>query len=269
MVLSDQVIITSLGASTILCGSLFVTVALYQFLEWLGGSQRIRHVREQFGLTNNEKLRDRFFRQLTRSIPLRIDDRILDIVRGLDPRKRLRTQQFSAQLPDALDQIAQALGAGLSLPQAIERASQYMTEPVASELRKVHGHLSVSHSFEQSFEQMADQYDSPELRLVISGIAVQSKLGGNMKQMLQRSARYCRQSHSLARSLKAQTAQSRLSLRIILCVPFVLCGVLSILMPSFLSNLLFTSVGRTILVIALSLDVIGMLWARRIMKVDI
>jgi tight adherence protein B len=269
MVLSDPVIITTMGATAILSGSFFVTVSLYHGLERLGKMTHTQRLREQFGLDDRKSLHDRLFQRMATCISVRMDERLLEVIRGIDPRKRIRYQQFSQQLPDALDQIAQALGAGLSLPQAIDRASHYMTDPIASELRKVHGQLSVSHSFEQSFAQLTEQYDSPELRLVISGIAVQSKLGGNMKQMLQRCARYCRQSHSLARSLKAQTAQSRLSLRIILCVPVVLCGVLSILMPSFIANLLFTSVGRTILITALSLDIIGVMWARRIMKVDI
>jgi tight adherence protein B len=194
---------------------------------------------------------------------------IIGVVQKLDFGKRRRCAQFAQQLPDGLDQIAQALEAGLSLPQALERASRYMPEPVASSLKRVHGHMSISYSFEESFSQLSEAYDIAELKLVCSGIAVQSRLGGNMKKMLQRSARYCRQSQSLARSLKAQTAQSRLSLRVIIGTPFVLCGVLSILMPGFASNLFGTATGRLMLLVALGLDVVGVFWAHSIMRIDL
>ncbi|MCL2025089.1 MAG: type II secretion system F family protein [Coriobacteriia bacterium] len=187
----------------------------------------------------------------------------------LDLSQQRKAQQFTTQLPDALDQIAQALEAGLSLAQAIERAAYYAPEPIREGLKHVYSHLNTGYSLEDAFAHLRKRYPSPELTLVYSGIMVQSRLGGNMKQMLQRCARYCRQSQALSRSLKTQTAQSRLSLRVILCAPFVLLAVLSLFMPGYVMPLFTTGAGRTMLVLAIVLDVIGLLWARRVLKVSL
>jgi len=260
MVLPDALLISSLGILSCAFGSVGFGLLSYLLLDWLNRASNASRTREELAITR---------KGISYCIPAHWQIILAKAKKKFDPRKKHRAHSFALQLPDALDQIAQALGAGLSLPQSIERAAEYMAEPIASELKKVYGHMSIAHSFEQSFSQLRETYDSPELRLVCSGIAVQSKLGGNMKKMLQRSARYCRQSLALERSLKAQTAQSRLSFKVILCAPFVLCGVLSILMPSFTSNLLLTSVGQRILIVALALDAIGIVWARKILRVDL
>jgi len=268
MALSDAMILGVLGLVTCVCGAIGLGFTVSLIADWANRVLSSTRAREEFEITQQGTGQSRTALLMMRYIPERYRQTLAETGKKLDPRKKRRAHSFSLQLPDALDQIAQALGAGLSLPQSIERASAYMAEPIASELKKVYGHMSISHSFEESFNKLCEAYDSPELRLVCSGIAVQSKLGGNMKKMLQRSARYCRQSLALERSLKAQTAQSRLSFKVILCAPFVLCGVLSFLMPSFISNLLFTSTGRGILMVAIALDVIGVAWARQMLRVD-
>jgi len=255
------VLLTVLSVVATLATALCVAGASSQVAEWCDRASKSEQVRKQLDVASKE--------QPLRFVPEKWRALYAQATRAIDPRKKRRTQLFVHQLPDGLDQIAQALGAGLSLPQAVERSSHYMAEPIASELKKVHDHMSISHSFEQSFAQLLEVHESPQLKLVCSGIAVQSKLGGNMKKMLQRSARYCRQSQALERSLKVQTAGSRLSLKIILFTPFVLCGVLSVLMPTFAQNLLFTATGRLLLVVALALDAVGVGWAYRLMKVEL
>lgn len=278
MALTDTLIFIGAGALCVLCSMAITIDGVSRILEKVSSSATQQYVREQLDISEEDPLRltslmsrlldSRIFNALLAQIPVDYIEYSLEVVRKIDPRRRLRAQQFAQQLPDALDQIAQALGAGLSLPQAVDRASHYLPDPIGVELRRVHSHMTISHSFERSFTLLREDFDCKELELVCSGIAVQSKLGGNMKEMLQRTARYCRQSQSLARSLRAQTAQSRLSLRIILFAPFILVAVLSILMPSFLTNLVFTSIGRTMLFIALLLDGIGVAWARSIMRFE-
>jgi len=266
---SDITVLTALAS--VVCVTVSASI-FFGFMWALIGIDRLSQLNDatdgDFLLPVRKKRRP-ISHALMKRLPPHMVVRITALMKSVDLGKRRRASQFSEQLPDALDQIAQALGAGLSLPQAVERASRYMPDPIAADLQKVSAHMSISHSFEQSFRILLDQYDSAPLRLVVSGIAVQSKLGGNMKTMLQRSARYCRLSHALERSLRSQTAQSRLSLKIVLFTPLVLCVALGFLMPSFISNLFMTSAGRMMLAIAVALDVIGVMWARRLLRIDL
>jgi len=271
---SDTVMQILLGMLVFIAGGVGSAALSSQLLDWYSCKTADRRISSSLtGDTRTVRrgIESRLLQEalgLLSFIPQETRDSIGHRLRSLDPRRRARAHQFVRQLPDALDQIAQALGAGLSLPQAVQRASQYLPDPIGSQLLKVHAHMSISHSFEQSFLLMGEEFDCQELRLVCSGIAVQTRLGGNMKKMLQQSARYCRQTQALERSLNAQTAQSRLSLKVIMGAPFILCAVLSVMMPSFTGNLLFTATGRTLLITAIGLDVIGFLWARRILRVE-
>ncbi|MCL2818557.1 MAG: type II secretion system F family protein, partial [Actinomycetia bacterium] len=218
MASSDTLILSTLGVVSVLCTGVLVAQIIHAVSGWKTLSTNRHFEREQLDLGRDSSvgsLDHMLFALITRvlsAIPSTNRRRLVALWHKFDPRKRQRARLFAQQLPDALDQIAQALGAGLSLPQAIDRASQYLPDPIGSELHGVYSHMMISHSFEQSFDLLRDEYEGKELALVCSGIAVQSRLGGNMKEMLQRTARYCRQSHALERSLRAQTAQSRLSL---------------------------------------------------------
>lgn len=269
MVRADILIQGGLGFLVCAGGGVLCAGMVSQIVAGKNHARQIRQTRAQLDISPHRSgWSVSVIRELSRVIPASHFALLIGVVKKADIGRRRRAHQFAQQLPDALDQIAQALEAGLSLPQAVDRASQYMPDPIASALTTVRDHMSLAYSFEQSFAQLNEQFESTELRLVCSGIAVQSRLGGNMKKMLQRSARYCRQSQTLERSLRAQTAQSRLSLRVIVSAPLVLCGILSLIMPGFASNLFATSTGRTMAVVALGLDVVGMFWARSLMRID-
>ena len=70
----------------------------------------------------------------------------------------------------------------------------------------------------------------------------------------------------LARQLRVQTAQARLSARVVTALPFALLAVLSLISPGFLEPLLGSTVGWVILGFAVLLQVAGIVWVRSILR---
>ena len=70
----------------------------------------------------------------------------------------------------------------------------------------------------------------------------------------------------LARQLKVQTAQARLSARVVTVLPFALLAVLSLLSPGFLDPLFSNAMGWIVLAFALLLQVGGIVWVRSILR---
>lgn len=184
-------------------------------------------------------------------------------------RERKRTKRINEQMPDALDVVAQALQAGLSLPQSLRQAAHQTEDPLKFELSNICALLDCSTSIADAFSARLGKLESVEVKMVSLALDIQSRLGGNMRRMLQKSASYMRQTQDMQRSLQSQTAQARLSLRLVVAIPFALCVILSIVMPQYLMPLFVTSQGRLMLLIALVLDSIGIVWARSVMRIDL
>ena len=73
----------------------------------------------------------------------------------------------------------------------------------------------------------------------------------------------------LLRSLKVQTAQAKLSARVVTVMPFILVGLFSLMSPGFLSPFFESLPGMVMLAVALLMEAAGVLVVRRMLKVDL
>ena len=178
-------------------------------------------------------------------------------------------QCIKQQLPDALDSIAQSLRAGLSLAQAIARTAKEAEPPIIQYLEILSADVAAGKTIGEALDHFRSAVPIHDLKAICTALDIQYRTGGNMPQMLGRSAGLLRQSLMLERSLATQTAQSRMSIRVVGVVPLCLVGLMIVVMPGYLDVFVGTSAGQIMLVIALILDVVGFLWIRRISKVEV
>ena len=72
----------------------------------------------------------------------------------------------------------------------------------------------------------------------------------------------------LARSLRVQTAQAKLSARIVTAMPFVLAALFSLMSPGFLGPFVESVPGMALLAMALAMQAAGVLMVQRMLDVD-
>ena len=72
----------------------------------------------------------------------------------------------------------------------------------------------------------------------------------------------------LMRSLRVQTAQAKLSARIVTLMPFILVALFSLMSKDFLTPFFTSFAGFCLLGLALSMQLAGVLMVRRMLRVE-
>jgi tight adherence protein B len=181
-------------------------------------------------------------------------------------RAQAGRRQFGEQLPAALDTLAAGLAAGLSFHGALDFANEELPEPIAGAFRHLSRRISLGHPVEAALRDLHAQRGDEGLALVVEGIALQRRFGGDMVRMLNELADLLRARLELEREVRAVTTQGRLSGYIIGGLVPVSAGMLLILNPRYVDVLFDTLIGQALVVIALLLQLAGWIIISRMIR---
>jgi tight adherence protein B len=180
-----------------------------------------------------------------------------------------RQQRFVEQLPDTLQLISGSLSTGYSLPQALDSVVQEGTEPVAGEFNRALVDHRLGRPIDDALRAIAVRMRSDEWHWVVMAIRIQREVGGNLAELLTTVADTLRDRARLNRQVKALSAEGRLSSYILIGLPIVFAIYLLVTQPRYIGALLTDPVGLLGLGLSVVLLIIGALWLRRIIKVEI
>ena len=154
--------------------------------------------------------------------------------------------------------------AGLSLPQAIESVSQTASPPIADELTRVIRETNLGTSTSAALVNMVRRVGSEDLDLVVTAIAIQSSVGGNLARVLDGISHTIRQRIQIKSQIGAMTAQMRASGWIITLLPFIVAAILNVITPSYFRPMFTDPAGRVLLAAAGVSIALGNFFVRRI-----
>jgi tight adherence protein B len=180
-----------------------------------------------------------------------------------------RRAAFADQLPDVLQLIASALKSGFSLPQALDAVVREDNQPVAGEFSRALAEVRLGGSLEDGLDAVANRMDSDDLRWTVIALRIQQGIGGNLAEVLLTIAGTIRERAFLRRQVRALSAEGRLSAYILIALPILVGIWLFISSPQYMSLLYTTRLGLAMLVGAISLLVVGSLWMRKMIKIEI
>ena len=179
-------------------------------------------------------------------------------------RQGRRLKAFNSRLPDTLSLLANAMKAGLSLPQAIESVAQNAAAPVAEELTRVIRETKLGTSTTTALTNMVRRVGSEDLDLIVTAISIQASVGGNLARILEGISHTIRQRVQVKAQIGAMTAQMRASGWIITLLPFIVAAILNVITPSYF-RVMFTDPGGRVLLVAAGVSIaIGNFFVRRI-----
>ena len=111
---------------------------------------------------------------------------------------------------------------------------------------------------------------SGDYRLLLAALHTHRERGGDLGETLDRIAASIREIQRLENRVKALTAQGRATARWLGAMPLVVVLILYFLVdPSGVKSLFAESLGKVIILGIIVLNVIGFLWIRKIVSVDI
>lgn len=184
-------------------------------------------------------------------------------------RKKRRLREFNRHLPEAIDLMSRALRAGHSLAAAIEIVGEECPEPVRTEFREVYRQQNFGLPARDALVQLAQRMPMPELGFVVTAMLLQRETGGNLVEVLDRTAAVIRERLRIQGEIRIYTAQGRLTGWILTILPIAMFFLLGMANRGYTRVLIEDPTGRKLVYAGLALMVVGGLAIRRIVDVKV
>jgi tight adherence protein B len=184
-------------------------------------------------------------------------------------KKQRRLARFEELFPEAVDMLGRAIRAGHPLSAGIQMVAQEVAEPVAGEFRTMFEEQRFGVPFEDALMGMVDRVDLVDVRIFATAVLVQHEVGGNLAEILDSITSTVRARFKIRRQLRTYTAQGRMTGLVVGAAPIVAGLAFYAINPEYIRTLFEHPVGRTMLSIAVTLQVLGYLWIRRIVNIEI
>jgi len=187
----------------------------------------------------------------------------------VDIKRRSRLKRFMNHFPEALEMFARSLRAGHSFTGAIQLVAQEMPDPIGPEFSKVFEEQNLGIPLRQALIGMTDRVDILDVKFFVTAILIQRETGGNLAEIIDKIAYVIRERFRIQGQLKIFTAQARMSGFILSLLPIGVAILVGILNPEYLKPLWFEKAGRIMIAIAVTLQILGMLAIRKIIRIKI
>lgn len=184
-------------------------------------------------------------------------------------RRSRRLAAFEEFLPDSVDLVGRALRAGHPLTAGFKMAADDGPEPVATEFRRVFEEQRFGLPMQDSLLGMADRVDLMDVRILVTAIMIQREVGGNLAEILDNLANVIRVRFTVRRQLRVYTAQGRMTGYLLSALPILLFSILYMMNAEYMSILFKDPVGRIVTGVAISLQLLGFLWIRKVINIEI
>jgi tight adherence protein B len=181
--------------------------------------------------------------------------------------KRLR--DFEEALPDALDLLARAIRAGHPIGSGIKIVADEANEPVASEFLRTFEEQRFGLPFDDTMLALTVRVPLIDLRMLVTAILIQREVGGNLAEVLDNLGDVIRQRFTVHRQLRVHTAQGRMSGYVLAVLPIAVGSIIYTVNPEYMSLLFTNQIGKFLLLSAITLQLVGFLWIRRIINIEI
>ena len=179
-----------------------------------------------------------------------------------------RIRALESQLPGAIDHLTRAVRAGHPLSAGLKMLSEESEEPIAGEFRAVFEEQRFGLPFEEALLGLGDRVNIPDVRILITAILVQREVGGNLAEILEKVAGTMRARFTIRRQVRVYTVQGRMSGYILAALPVVVGSFIFLINSEYMGVLFIHPLGKALLGLAMTLQLVGFLWIRKIVNVE-
>ncbi len=206
------------------------------------------------------------------SFPLAL---VAGVVLGMAPlgfvffKRSKRFGQFEQGLPEALDLMVSGLRAGHSLIAAMGLVGRECPDPVGGEFKIAFEEQNYGLELKSALDNLTDRVPLQDIRIVATAITIQKESGGNLAEVLDKTAYVIRERFRLKRNVQTHTAQGRLTGWILTLLPVALGIAIYMINPTMMSILWTRAIGVKLLWASAGMTVIGGLIIRKIVNMDV
>jgi tight adherence protein B len=177
----------------------------------------------------------------------------------LKTRYAKRISKFNDQLLDAISMLSSCIKGGLSLLQGLEVLVEEMPVPMSQEMGLVVRENKMGIPLEECLKRLEKRMNIDELGLVVNALLVARETGGELPKVFSRLTVTIRDNRKLRESIKTLTLQGRMQGVIMSFLPFAFVAWVLSTNKHHFDIMLESDIGRMLLIIAVILQVGGMI----------
>jgi len=183
--------------------------------------------------------------------------------------RRRRLERLEGQLVNGIQTLASGVRAGLNLVQSMQLVARDGPIPLRQEFAHMLREYEYGVSLEDAMNNAAVRVGSGDFRLLFAALLTHRERGGDLGETLDRIAESIREIQRLESRVKTLTAQGRATARWLGAMPGVVLIILYFIVQDDVKRLFVEDVGKVLLLIIVVLNILGFLWIKKVVSVDI
>jgi tight adherence protein B len=180
-----------------------------------------------------------------------------------------RREKLDAQVSDVMTALSATVKSGMTLEQSIEEIATKMRPPISEEFTLIKDRIDAGETIVSALKAADERLAAPRLGLVFQSMIVSQQRGGRLATLMDTLSVAIREIERVEERIKTETSGLRLSARIMVLMPILICGLLYIAEPTQVEMLFNTMIGNVILVIAIALDVAAFRMMQKLIDLDV
>jgi tight adherence protein B len=145
---------------------------------------------------------------------------------------RMRKRVYE-QFPVALDVFVRGLRAGHPVASALELLTVEMPDPIGSQFGYVVDEITYGAELRDALQNMAERWDSDDMRMFVVSLSIQSETGGNLAEILENLSQVIREREAMLLKVRALSSEGRLTANMLTILPLGSFLVLFFVNPRF------------------------------------
>jgi tight adherence protein B len=197
------------------------------------------------------------------------------VLGGLSPysyasyRRTKRFQKFEELFPEAIDTLARAVRAGHAFTTALELIANELSEPVASEFRKLFEEQKFGLPVRDALMNLTGRVPLVDVKFFVTAVMLQRETGGNLAEILDNLSYVIRERFKIMRQVRVYTAQGRLTMMLLMGLPPVIVITMLLTSPAFIRPLFSDPIGHVLVVAGIVLQTLGYFVIRKIIQIQV
>ncbi len=184
-------------------------------------------------------------------------------------RRQKRFEKIEELFPEAIDTLARAVRAGHAFTTALEMISNEISEPLATEFRKLFEEQKFGMPVRDALMNLTERVPLVDVKFFVTAVMLQRETGGNLAEILDNLSYVIRERFKIQRQVRVHTAQGRLTMVLLMAMPPVVVAVLELFSPDFVRPLFNDPIGHFLVVISVVLQTVGYFVIRKIIRIQV
>lgn len=183
--------------------------------------------------------------------------------------RQKRINQIVSALPDALAQIAGSMRSGATFTSAIETMVNETKGPISQEFGLLLKEQKLGISLGDALENLGERVRVEEMDLVVAAALIARDVGGNLAEIFERLGEMLRKKIEMEGKIKALTSQGKMQGIVVGLLPFAIILALVYVEPEGIMPIFSTYLGWGFLTAILLLELLGGVFIKKIVTIDI